>query len=127
MSVIVVGPTIAEATLSMRGARDKGVQFVVEPTREPAGLRRAHERLFSAHGVRYLACEGGEKILRALHAADLLDEVFVTVSDVVIDESKHEGVLKIFDFEREGATLIAEGRTSAASAWLFRRWRFNER
>ena len=51
----------------------------------------------------------------------------MTVSDVVIDESKHEGVLKIFDFEREGATLIAEGRTGAASAWLFRRWRFNER
>jgi riboflavin biosynthesis pyrimidine reductase len=127
VSAIVVGPTIAEATLSMRGARDKGVQFVVEPTRDPAGLRRAHERLFTAHGVRYLACEGGEKILRALHAADLLDEIFVTVSDVVIDESKHEGVLKIFDFEREGATLIAEGKTSEASAWLFRRWRFNER
>lgn len=127
VDVFVVGPTVAEATLSMRGAPDKGVRFVVEPTRDPAGLRRAHERLFAEHGVRYLACEGGEKILRALHAANLLDEVFVTVTDAVIDESKHEGVLKIFDFEREGAPLIAEGRTSEASAWRFRRWRFNAR
>jgi hypothetical protein len=25
----------------------------------------------------------------------------------------------------EGADLIAEGRTTPASAWIFRRWRFN--
>ena len=127
LDVIVVGPTVAEATLSMRGARDKRVRFVVEQTREPAGLRRAHERLFGEHGARYLDCEGGEKILRALHAAHLLDEIFVTVTDAVIDESKHEGVLKVFDFEAEGAALIAEGKTSETSAWRFRRWRFNER
>ena len=127
VEVIVVGPTVAEATLRVRGAHDRAVRFVVEQTRDPAGLRRAHERLFADHGVRYLDCEGGEKILRALHAAQLLDEVFVTVTDVVIDESKHEGVLKIFDFEREGATLIAEGKTSERSEWRFRRWRFNER
>jgi riboflavin biosynthesis pyrimidine reductase len=127
MDVIVVGPAVAEATLSARGARGKGVRFVVEDVREPAGCRRAHERLFAEHGVRYLACEGGETTLRALHAAKLLDEVFVTVTDVAIDESKHDGVLKIFDFEREGAKLIAEGKTSDASTWRFRRWRFNER
>ena len=127
MDVMVVGPSVAEATLSVRGVRDKGVQFIVEPVREPAGLRRAHERLFAEHGVRYLDCEGGETILRVLHAASLLDEVFVTVTDAVIDESKHEGVLKIFDFEAEGATLIAEGKIGDASGWLFRRWRFNDR
>jgi len=127
MDVIVVGPTVAEATLSVRGARDHGVRFITEQTREPAGMRRAHERLFTEYGVRYLDCEGGEQILRSLHAADMLDEIFVTVTDAVIDESKHEGVLKIFDFEREGATLIAEGRTSETSAWRFRRWRFNAR
>ena len=127
MEVIAVGPTVAEATLGVRGARDKGVRFIVEQTRDPAGLRRAHERLFTEHGVRYLACEGGETILRALRAADLLDEVFVTVTDVVIDESKHEGVLKIFDFEREGAELVAEGRIHSASGFVFRRWRFSER
>ena len=127
MDVIVIGPTVVEATLSARGAREKGVRFLVEQTRDPAGLRRAHERLFAEHGVRYLACEGGETILGSLHGAKLLDEVFVTVTDAVIDESKHDGVLKIFDFESEGATLIAEGKTSEQSGWRFRRWRFNER
>jgi riboflavin biosynthesis pyrimidine reductase len=114
MDVFVVGPSVAEATLSVRGVRDKGVRFVVEPVREAAGLRRAHERLFAEHGVRYLDCEGGETVLHVLHGAGLLDEVFVTVTDAVIDESKHEGV-------------IAEGKISEGSPWLFRRWRFNAR
>ena len=127
MDVIVVGPTVAEATLSVRGARERGVRFITEQTREPAELRRAHARLFAEHGVRYLDCEGGQQILQSLHGAGILDEIFVTVTDAVIDESKHEGVLKVFDFDREGATLIAEGRTTAASAWTFRRWRFNTR
>jgi riboflavin biosynthesis pyrimidine reductase len=127
MDVILIGTTIAEATLTARGARDKGVDFIVEPVLEPAGLRRAHERVFAERGVRYLACEGGETILRALHEAGLLDEVFVTVTDAVIDESAHDGVLKILDFEGEGATLIAEGKTHPASGYTFRRWRFNER
>ena len=127
MEVIVVGPSVAEATLSVRGVRERGAQFVVEPVRDPAALRRAHERLFAEHSVRYLDCEGGETILHALHAAGLLDEVFVTVTDAVVDESKHEGVLKIFDFEAEGAALVAEGKIGEDSAWLFRRWRFNER
>jgi riboflavin biosynthesis pyrimidine reductase len=91
------------------------------------GLRRAHERLFTERGVRYLACEGGEQILRALHVAGLLDEVFVTLTDQVIDESAHEGVLKIFNFASEGADLIAEGKVSLLSNWTFRRWRFNAR
>jgi hypothetical protein len=75
----------------------------------------------------YLACEGGERIQRALHAAELLDEVFVTVTDQVIDEAAHEGVLKIVDFKSEGADLITEGKTSPSSDWTFRRWRFNVR
>jgi len=127
LDVIVVGTTIAEATLSARGVVARGVDVIVEPVLEPAGLRRAHARLFAERGVRYLACEGGERILGALHAARLLDEVFVTVTDVVVDESAHEGVLKILDFEAEGATLIAEGKTDPASGYTFRRWRFNER
>jgi riboflavin biosynthesis pyrimidine reductase len=127
MDVIVVGTTVAEATLTARGARDKGVEFIVEPVLEPGGLRRAHERLFTERGVRYLACEGGETVLRTLHDAGLLDEVFLTTTDAVIDESKHAGVLKILDFEGEGATLIAEGKTDPASGYTFRRWRFNER
>jgi len=44
-----------------------------------------------------------------------------------VDEAAHEGVLKIFDFEAEGARLIAEGHAAADAAWRFRRWRFSER
>jgi riboflavin biosynthesis pyrimidine reductase len=94
---------------------------------EAAGLRRAHARLFAERGVRYLACEGGDKILRALRAAEILDEIFVTLTDRVIDESAHEDLLKIFDFESEDAELIAEGKISPTSSWTFRRWRFNSR
>jgi riboflavin biosynthesis pyrimidine reductase len=127
VGVIVVGTGWAEAALCARGAAQRGVRFIVERVLEPAGLRRAHERVMSEFGVRYLACEGGETILRALHQAGLLDEVFVTVTDTVIDASQHAGVLEIFDFEREGAQLIAAGRTSPDSGWTFRRWRFNAR
>lgn len=127
MDVIVVGTTSADAALSANGVVLTCVDVIVEPVREPAGLRRAHERLFAERGVRYLACEGGEKILRALHAAGLLDEVFVTVTDQVIDETAHDGVLKIFDFESESADLIAEGKTAPSGGWTFRRWRFNPR
>lgn len=118
LDVIVIGPTSAAAV---------GVDVIAEPVLESAGLRRAHERLFAERGVRYLACEGGQQVLRALHAAHLLDEVFVTVTDAVIDETAHEGVLRVFDFEAEGADLIAEGRIALSSRWAFRRWRFNAR
>ena len=101
--------------------------LVIDELLDPAGLRRAHARLFSELGVRYLDCEGGETVLRSLHAAHVLDEVFLTVTPHVVDEAAHEGVLKIFDFEAEGARLIAEGYAAADPSWRFRRWRFSER
>jgi riboflavin biosynthesis pyrimidine reductase len=101
--------------------------LLIEDLLDPAGLRRAHARLFADFGVRYLDCEGGETILRALRAAGLLDEVFVTTTPTVVDESAHEGVLRSMDFEAEGATLVAEGRAAADERWTFRRWRFSER
>ena len=125
VDVIVVGTESAAAALAARGVTD--VDVLVESVLEPAGLRRAHARLFADRGVRYLACEGGERILRALLGAGLLDEVFVTSTHVVVDETAHEGVLKIFDFESEGADLIAEGKTTPTSEWTFRRWRFHAR
>lgn len=128
MDVLVVTPPEAAAMLAERRVRTTpAVAIFAEAVHEATGLRRAHERLFAERGVRYLACEGGEKILRALREAALLDEVFVTVTDRVIDETAHEGVLKIFDFEADGADLIAEGRISPSSGWTFRRWRFNGR
>lgn len=127
VDVIVVGTASAAATLAAGGAVAIGVDVIAEAVMEPAGLRRAHERVFADRGVRYLACEGGAQILRALHAAELLDEVFVTLTDVMIDETARQGVRKVFNFEAEGATLIAEGKTAPSSGWTFRRWRFNSR
>jgi len=112
--------------LERRGARERNLALIVEPLLEPDGLRRAHQRLYAERGARYLDCEGGMTVLRALHAADLLDEMFVTTTDVTIDRSAHEGVLSVFDFEREGAQLIAEG-SAGTGAYTFRRWRFHRR
>jgi riboflavin biosynthesis pyrimidine reductase len=101
--------------------------MLVESLTDPAALRRAHARLFSEFAVRYLDCEGGQTVLTALHAAALLDEVFLTVTPVVVDERAHEGVLETFHFEALGARLIAEGRAVADATWRFQRWRFSER
>jgi riboflavin biosynthesis pyrimidine reductase len=127
VEVIVLTTDAGAADLRACGIAAKGAELMVEPLAEPEALRRAHGRLFTERGVRYLDCEGGQTVLRALRRAGLLDEVFVTETDVVVDESRHRGVLKIFDFEREGADLIAEGRTGDDSPWRFRRWRFNPR
>lgn len=121
---VVVTTEAGGAELERRGFTEKRVTILVEPELDRFGLIRAHQRLYAELGTRYLCCEGGQTVLGALHAARLLDEVFVTVTDVVIDESRHAGVLKIFDFEAEGAELIAEGRIAPASGWVFRRWRF---
>jgi riboflavin biosynthesis pyrimidine reductase len=125
VEVIVITSERGADELLRRG--DTGLTKIVEPVPSPAALRRAHERLFHEHGVRHLACEGGVTILQALRQAGLLDEVFLTTTDAVIDTGAHAGVLTIFDFEREGARLVAEGRTASHSRWLFQRWRFNER
>jgi riboflavin biosynthesis pyrimidine reductase len=126
LDVIVLTLPQGAASLEARGAGARGIDLIVEPLLDPEGLRRAHRRLFAERGVRYLDCEGGETVLRTLHAAGLLDEVFVTTTDAVIDASAHEGVLHILDFEREGAELIAEGTTEPPGGFTFRRWRFND-
>ena len=128
VEVLVVTTAEGAAALSARGAAAaRCLTLVAEPVSEPAGLRRAHARLFAEHGVRYLDVEGGQRMLESLHAADLLDEVFVTETDSVVDETRHAGVIKTFAFAREGATLIAEGRIAQQGAWRYRRWRFRSR
>jgi riboflavin biosynthesis pyrimidine reductase len=127
VEVIMLTTDAGAADLRACGIAAKGAELMVEPLGEPEALRRAHARLFAERGVRYLDCEGGQTVLRALRRAGALDEVFLTETDVVVDESRHRSVLKIFDFEQEGADLIAEGRTGDASPWRFRRWRFNPR
>jgi riboflavin biosynthesis pyrimidine reductase len=124
---LVVTTPLGASELARRAAPAAPPPVLVDDLLAPAGLRHAHTRLFAEHGVRYLDCEGGQTVLEALHTAGLLDEVFLTTTPFAIDESAHTGVIKIFDFEATGATLIAEGRAAADDAWLFRRWRFNRR
>jgi len=38
----------------------------------------------------------------------------------------HDGVLRTFDFQAEGAELLAEGKISRDSGYTFQRWRFQE-
>jgi riboflavin biosynthesis pyrimidine reductase len=125
LDVVVVTTPAGAAELDRQGAAGRGLAPIVEPLLEPEGLRRAHRRLFADRGVRYLDCEGGMTVLRALHAAGLLDEVFVTTTDIVVDESRHDGVMRIFEFPAEGASLVAEGRMPGGR-FTFQRWRFND-
>ena len=117
----VVTTPLGRLELALRGI--ERVDNVVDELLEPEGLRRAHQRLRKEHDVQYLDCEGGQTVFAALHDARLLDEVFVTVTDVVVDVGAHEGVLTTFDFAAEGATLLAEGRLDGGR-YTFRRWRF---
>jgi riboflavin biosynthesis pyrimidine reductase len=124
---LVVTTPAGAAELGRQAGPGTPPPILIDEVLEPDGLRRAHARLLAEHGVRYLDCEGGQTVLEALHGAGLLDEVFLTVTPFVVDPSAHAGVIEIFDFEAEGATLVGEGRTAADPTWLFRRWRFNRR
>jgi riboflavin biosynthesis pyrimidine reductase len=126
LDTIVVTTTRGETELAARGIPVR-VARVAEPVLDDAGLRRAHERLTEQFGARYLACEGGETVLEALLHAGLLDEVFLTVTDVTVDERAHDSVRHVLDLEGAGAELWGEGKTSAASGYTFRRWRLSRR
>lgn len=125
LHVIIVTTPAGRAELARRGIAEPAL--IVEPLLEPGGLQRAHARLRAEHGVRYLSCEGGPTVFAALRAAGLLDEIFVTTTDVMVDRAAHEGVLTLFDFAAERATLVAEGRLEPAGVYAFRRWRFTPR
>ena len=90
-------------------------------------LIHAHERLFDEFRVRYLDCEGGVVILGALHEAGILDEIFVTVTDVEIDSAEHAGIKRISALHAGTARLVAESRTDSDAGYRFQRWRFNDR
>ena len=122
LSPIILTTPVGRAELTRRGIRE--VAVIVESLLEPGGLARAHARLRAEHSVRYIACEGGQTLLAALRRARLLDEIFVTTTDVMVDRAAHDGVLTTFDFSVERATLVAEGRLEPSGVYVFRRWRF---
>lgn len=126
VKVAIITTEKGRTEIESHGNFKRNISLIVEKDLEPAGLINAHERLFRDFGTEYLNCEGGETILRILHAAGILDEVFVTYTDTVVDESAHEGILHIFDFEKENAELVGEGKISPDSGYVFRRWRFNK-
>jgi riboflavin biosynthesis pyrimidine reductase len=127
VEVIVVTTGHGARRLRSQGSEGKGVTLLVagEDALGPAELLHAHQRLFADFDVRYVDCEGGATILAALHETGLVDEIFVTVTDVRIDPSGHEGVKRLFSLN--GARLVAEGHTALDAGYVFRRWRFNER
>ncbi len=107
----------------------RGVTVLVagEERIDSSGLVQAHERLFADFGVRHLDCEGGAVILEALHRAGILDEIFVTVTDVHIDPAAHAGVKRITPLDGGAARLIHEEGTGSDPGYRFQRWRFNDR
>ena len=125
--VIVVTTARGAQQLRALGSEGQGVRLLIAGDDDLGAreLARAHQSLFADYGVRYLDCEGGATILDALRRAGLLDEVFVTSTDVRIDTSRHEGVKRVPSLA--GARLIAEGRVEGDAAYVFRRWRLNER
>jgi riboflavin biosynthesis pyrimidine reductase len=129
LRVIIITTGAGARLLRSRGSDEKGLTIFVagEEGIASAGLSSSHERLFDEFGVRYLDCEGGAVVLRSLHQTHLLDEVFVTVTDIDVEVTEHADIKRVFDFEAEGARLISEGRTISDPGYVFRRWRFNQR
>ena len=129
VTVVVVTTEEGARVLRARSSEAHGVRLLVGgPTRVDArGVVATHERLFADFAVRHLACEGGAVVLDALHEAGILDELFVTVSDVEIDPGAHTAVKRIAALQAGAGRLIGEGRSPADAAYRFQRWRFNER
>ncbi len=129
LTTIVVTTDAGARRLRLPRSDDGRVRVLVagEERVESSGLVHAHDRLFEELGVRYLDCEGGAVILEALHRAGLLDEIFVTVTDIHIDPAEHAGVKRITPLDAGTARLIAEGHTAADPGYRFQRWRFKDR
>ena len=126
LRAIVVTTEAGARRLRAQGSDERGVTLLVtgEDPAAPDGLPRVHGLLAREHGVRYLECEGGASILHALHAAGVLDEVFVTVTDVDVDPDGRAGVRRLFAFGEESAALVSERRVPGDEGYAFRRWRF---
>jgi riboflavin biosynthesis pyrimidine reductase len=129
LTAIVVTTVPGARLLRSQGSDKRGVKLLLagDERVESSGLVRVHERLLGELGVRCLDCEGGAVILGALHRAGILDEIFVTVTDVHIEPAAHAGVKRIAALDGGRARLLAEGQTAADPGYRFQRWRFNDR
>jgi riboflavin biosynthesis pyrimidine reductase len=129
IAVVVVTTAEGARVLRARGSETHGMRLIVagETRVDARGLVEAHERLFGDFGVRHLDCEGGAVVLDALHEAGILDELFVTVSDVEIDPAAHVAVKRIAALDDGAGRLVAEGRSPADAGYRFQRWRFAAR
>jgi riboflavin biosynthesis pyrimidine reductase len=65
--------------------------LVVEPAGEGVDLARAVAALRERHGIRSLLCEGGPTLYSKMLAAALIDELFLTVSPVLVGARSAEG------------------------------------
>jgi riboflavin biosynthesis pyrimidine reductase len=129
LTLIVVTTSAGERRLRGQHRSDNRMRILAaaEDRIDSRALIHAHERLFDEFRIRYLDCEGGAVILDALHEAGILDEIFVTVTDVEIDPAAHAGIKRISALEAGKARLVAESRTDSDAGYRFQRWRFNDR
>jgi riboflavin biosynthesis pyrimidine reductase len=125
LTCLVVTTAAGARALRARGSAARGVHVLQagEERVDGPALVRAHERLLGEHGVRHLDCEGGVVALESLRAAGILDELFVTRTEVEIDPGAHQGVRHVLSLDH--AELAGEGRTPADPGYRFERWRFN--
>jgi riboflavin biosynthesis pyrimidine reductase len=79
------------ALVLSRGGRLPDVPLLADPDARPVVLtgedaepRRALRRVRSEHGVRSVLCEGGPELNAGLLAAGVVDELFLTVSPLVV-------------------------------------------
>ncbi len=129
LTAIIVTTDAGARLLRLHGSEGKGIRIIRagEKQVDALGLTQAHERLCKEFDVRYLVCEGGARVLASLYGAGILDEIFVTSTDIDIESSEHEGVTRLFAFEALASCLIAEGEVALDPGYSFRRWRFNKR
>jgi riboflavin biosynthesis pyrimidine reductase len=102
-----------------------GVRAQVDYARVGDDLPRLMAYLHEGHGVRSVLCEGGPTLNSFLFAADLVDELFMTVNPKVIGGANTLTIVA----GRELVEPLEPSLVSVAEAGgeLYTRWRFRAR
>jgi riboflavin-specific deaminase-like protein len=107
------------------GSEDElpGLQGEIEYARVGDDLPRLMAYLRDEHGVRSVLCEGGPTLNSFLFAADLVDELFLSMSPKIVGGSAALTIVA----GRELVEPLEPGLVSVAEAdgELFTRWRFS--